>query len=170
MPSASAPDTGGHASLMTAHAWLTARPDALLACLQETRGGAVYRGGLTPLHLVAHRGSSVLVGAVVAAGLAPDSCDDYGRTALMLAAAHTRDERASALVQTLIGLGARVSAADHFGSQALHYAARVGNAVAFHVLLSTGAAPDAPNLAGETPRSVAEETRRSRASAAGAQI
>lgn len=136
--------------------WLTGDISTEIERAKTTGEEPIYRGGLSPLHLLAQRGSVQLVRSALEAGFAVDVGDDFHRTPLMLASCLAGYLEAGAITGTLISAGAAVAATDRFGNSALHYAARSGNSEALAVLLSAGADPDRANRLGQSARALVE--------------
>jgi ankyrin repeat protein len=137
--------------------WLTGDVAAAIESVRAAGCEPIYRGGLSPMHLLVQRGSVVFVTKALASGLAADSMDDYSRTPLMVASALVSHLHAGAIAEALVSAGAAIAATDRFGNSALHYAARSGGADAFAVLLSAGANPDAKNRSTQTARLLVEK-------------
>lgn len=156
MPNTSAVDLTADSLMPTLQVWLTGDIATGIECAKTTGEEPIYRGGLSPLHLLAQRGSVLLVRSALEAGFAVDMGDDFHRTPLMVASCLAGHLEAGAIAETLIGAGAAVTATDRFGNIALHYAARSGNSETFAVLLSAGADPDCANRLGQSARALVE--------------
>jgi ankyrin repeat protein len=146
----------GASLIPTLQVWLTGDIAPGIESTKAASNEPIYPGGLAPLHLLAQRGSVVLVRSAIEAGFAVDVRDDYHRTPLMVAAGLAGYAEAGAMAETFISAGAAVSATDRFGNSALHYAARSGNPEAFALLLVAGADPDSENRSGLSARAIAE--------------
>ena len=136
--------------------WLTGDIAAGIERAAAAGEEPIYLGGLSPLHLLAQRGSVLLVQTALEAGFAFDACDDFHRTPLMVASSLAQHLEGGAIARTLLKAGAAVGTSDFFGNRALHYAARVGNVAAFAALLAAGADPDAMNQSNRSARAFAE--------------
>lgn len=109
-------------------------------------------GGLDPLPLVAVTYPEALV-LLLDRGTPPDQANDFGKTALMVAAAHDQAEA----VRLLLDRGADINAAtwtdrngglDHDGRTPLMYAAARGSLAMVKLLLSRGADPQTADTKG----------------------
>ncbi len=156
MPNTYAVDPTADLIMPPLQVWLTGDISTGIDRAKATGEEPIYRGGLSPLHLLAQRGSARLVRSALEAGFALDVGDQFHRTPLMLASCLAGHLEAGAITGALIGAGAAVTATDRFGNSALHYAARSGNSEAFAVLLSAGADPDCANRLGESARALIE--------------
>ena len=150
----------GRSFVMTLlQSWLTGDIAAGIAGAKASGREPIYWGGLSPLHLLAQRGSVLLVKMALEAGFDVDARDDYRRTPLMVAASLAKHLEGGAIAQALLRAGAAIGTSDLFGNRALHYAARSGNANAFAALLAAGADPDALNHSNCSSRAFAESRR-----------
>ncbi len=156
MPNISPVNPGAGSLIPTVQVWLTGDIATGIECTKAAGKELIYPGGLSPLHLLAQRGSVVLVRSAIEAGFAVDVRDDFHRTPLMVAACLAGYPESGAMAETFISAGATVSATDRFGNSALHYAARSANPDAFALLLVAGADPDSQNRSGLSARAVAE--------------
>lgn len=124
MPNISQIDPAAGSPIPTVQMWLTGDITTGIECAKIGGKEFIYPGGLSPLHLLAQRGSVMLVRSAIEAGFALDLGDDFQRTPLMVAASLAGYPDACAIARIFISAGAAVSAADRFGNSALHYAAR----------------------------------------------
>jgi ankyrin repeat protein len=108
----------------------------------------------TPLHSAVLAGSVGLVGLLLESGADVNAADTDGFTALHFAA----QEHEVELARLLIARGANVNAQDNDGASVLWRAVfcSAGRDELVQHLVQSGAKPDLPNLAGETPRQLAE--------------
>jgi uncharacterized protein len=149
------PEIGGRALQLAAQA---AHVD-VVRTLMEAKAPLGFSGweNEPPLHAAAARGQSLVVEALLEAGLEPDQVDRNGQTALMKAAASGHDKA----VASLLRLGASPDLADRDGWTALMHAAAhpsSGSVPAIRDLVRTGAAVNrraGPN--GKTPLMIAAE-------------
>ncbi|HSS39791.1 MAG TPA: ankyrin repeat domain-containing protein [Polyangia bacterium] len=110
--------------------------------------------GRTPLFSALLGGSVALLGLLLESKANVNARDTRGATALHVAAEEVLPEAAT----LLIGRGADVDLQDEEGNTPLGravFSAR-GRYDVVRLLLKTGASPDVPNKAGETPRQLAE--------------
>lgn len=156
MPNSYAVDPTADLAIPPVQVWLTGDVSTGIDRAKATGEEPIYRGGLSPLHLLALRGSARLVRSALEAGFSLEVGDDFHRTPLMLASCLAGHLEAGAITGALISAGAAVAATDRFGNSALHYAARSGNSEAFAVLLLAGADPDCANRLGESARGLVE--------------
>lgn len=113
----------------------------------------VDKYGRTPLHDAVICGDLEAVCSLLAAGAAPDACDDDGRSPLHFAARENRPKVAIALLDA----GASVDLADANGNTPLFDAvfSSKGEGDLIDALRERGADPKATNLYGVSPVSLA---------------
>ncbi len=131
-------------------------PDALAALLASGADPEVRdQDGSTPLMLCAERygdaGRELQV--LLEGGSLLESRDGKGRTALIRACIHGRDEHCAFLLER----GADPNARDEDGRTALHIAAGFGSPSAIETLLDAGADPKIRDAQGEKPYNLAKD-------------
>jgi ankyrin repeat protein len=118
---------------------LASRNDARAIAILLDNGAEVdardYRSN-TALHYAAMNDATDAVEILVTAGAGLEEIEDYGRTPLILGA---RERGGPKTIEFLLGAGADVSAADKFGSTALHLASWRGKKEVVDLLLDAGA-------------------------------
>ena len=124
--------------------------DALFAAWPDLKTlPAPVHGGGTALHLLVRRASAAVLNALLKAGADPEAPNDYGETALHIAATHNRD---LPVIKTLIEAGADPNEPGNLGYTPLHAAAESnGNPEVIKTLIEAGADPSARSERGATP-------------------
>jgi len=121
--------------------------------VRNTAVGRNVRVRLPPLHDAVKDQNPSLLNLFLSKGNNPNEVDNFGRTALHIAAEVGCRECADLLIQA----GADVNARDKKGRAPLHYAVRYGHHEVADLLLRKGAAPNAIDNIGNTPLHYAVE-------------
>ncbi len=136
-----------------AQSWPVARAETVSTAADASAGGSIGASARSDpaLVLAARYGQRDTVRLLLDQGVAPDSRDGLGRTALIAAAGETD----AAMTALLLARGADVAAADFDGATALMHAASRGRQDNVRLLLDAGADVNAYDRHGETALSAA---------------
>jgi ankyrin repeat protein len=160
------PDIPGRSSL-TPLAAAAFNGNAKIADLLVSKGADVNAAdstGKTPILYAAARGFKPIVERLLAAGIDVNATYGNQLTVLMWAAGHANDvpdDDGIALVDYLVDHGAKLSAVDDRGHDALMIAAELGHAGIVRTLMAKGASPARTDPSGKTAADYAadDETR-----------
>lgn len=133
--------------------------DIIRMCLSssrvKTRLTGLYRRNLA--HLIVSWAEHPLVQEIIQAGISVTDADSFGVTCLHLAARDAPDDVFTLVLDSYIAAGSDIDQRDRKGRSALHYAARVGGALATRELIRHNADHLLEDFRSRRPSDIAAE-------------